>query len=127
VDRAFILASMRGARASRWILLVVLLGGCIPHPYTRTSSVRYPPKPKNCAFRVSTAGSTSGYEEIGTIGGCSGTDNLGSYKRQIHEQICANGGDLVVAQVNGNGVYCLGTVFRKQNGEGEAQVEAETE
>jgi hypothetical protein len=108
-----IVARMRGAKVAGWMLLGAVLSGCVMHPYSRTSAVAYPPKPANCPFRMSTAGQVAGYEEIGTIGGCSGTNDLNSYREQIQSLVCQNGGDLVVVQVNGHGVFCLGTVFRQ--------------
>jgi hypothetical protein len=66
---------------------------------------------------MSTSAPKPGFEEIGTVGGCSGTYDLSLYKDDIREYVCRAGGDLVVAQANGNGVFCLGTVFRKKNDE----------
>jgi hypothetical protein len=95
-------------------LLALAFGGCISHSYTNTAPTPFPPKSDGCDFALSTAGAPAGYQEIGTVGGCSGTYDLSAYKAQIAHLVCGAGGDLVVAQVNGNGVYCLGTVFRKQ-------------
>jgi hypothetical protein len=103
-------------RASVGAAVALAFVGCmdIEHTYTGTSAARFPPKPTTCKFTMRTGGVPPDYQEIGTIGGCSGTSDLLEYKDQIREDVCKHGGDLVVAQVNGYGVYCLGTVFRHE-------------
>ena len=98
------------------VLTVLFFGltGCVSLPYSHTSDNTFASKSKNCKFRIKgSVPSPYEYEEIGTINGCSGTNNISDYQKKIQENVCKAGGDLVVGDVNGYGVYCRGTVFVK--------------
>jgi hypothetical protein len=89
--------------------------GAIRHSYTHTARESWSQKPANCEFDIQSTGpSASDYVEIGTVGGCSGTSDLGEYKEQIAPLVCEAAGDLVMAEINSNGVYCRGIVFHRK-------------
>jgi len=91
-----------------------LLGcwGGIVHNYTHTAHESFRAKDPNCDFDVQSTGpSAADYVEIGTVGGCSGTTDLGEYKEQIAPFVCEAAGDLVMAEINTHGIYCRGIVF----------------
>ncbi len=93
------------------------LQGCVSMQtkYSATAENQPPSKPANCEFKIqSTLPDPSQYEEIGTINGCFGVTDILRYKAGIREKVCKAGGDLVVGQVNGYGVYCISTVFVKK-------------
>ncbi len=98
------------------VAFVATLAMCAPKPtYTHTADTKFPARAADCEFKVqSTTPNPEEYLELGTINGCQGTSELGRYKTIIQPQVCAAGGDLVVGQVNGYGIYCLGVVFRKK-------------
>ena len=88
--------------------------GFISHSYTHTAHDSYSSKPANCDFDIQSTGpSLAEYAEIGTLGGCAGTTDLGEYKEQIAPLVCQAAGDLVMAEINTNGVYCRGIVFHR--------------
>lgn len=83
--------------------------------YSQTSDQKFPPKPENCNFKIQLSETNlSGYEEVGVMSGCAGQKSLESYKSTIQPYVCKAGGDLVVARANGYGVFCQGSIFRKQ-------------
>jgi hypothetical protein len=96
----------------------VFLSGCTVAQltnYSPTAEVVGVEKPSDCNFKIqSTLPSESGFREIGVINGCAGTTSIVDYKTGITEMVCKAGGELVVGQVNGFGVYCLGIVFVKK-------------
>jgi len=98
------------------LALVVVISACIPAvTYTHTAESTFATKPRDCEFRIqSTIPSPEEYIELGTLNGCQGTTDMSAYKERVREKVCGAGGDLVVGQVNGYGVYCLGVVFKKK-------------
>jgi len=99
--------------------MVFLISGCVTvgglTKFSPTTEKDYPEKPATCDFKIqSTLPDPNAYEEIGTINGCSGTNDILQYKAGIRPKVCKAGGDLVVGQVNGYGVYCISTVFVKK-------------
>ncbi len=105
----------------RTVLLLLLLMapsiGCTVQAlttYAKTSEIVVAEKGKGCEFDIqSTLPSSSDYKEIGVINGCSGTVKILEYKLGIRDVVCKAGGDLVTAQVNTFGAYCLGIIFVK--------------
>ncbi len=88
--------------------------GGVSHNYTHTAHDSYAAKAPTCDFDIQSTGpSVADYVEIGTLGGCSGTTDLGEYKEQIAPLVCQASGDLVMAEINTNGVYCRGIVFHR--------------
>lgn len=113
--------SLRRARVTVGVLacaVAVLASACfgnISHSYTHTAHDTFETKPPDCAFDIQSTGpSAAEYDEIGTVGGCSGTSDLAEYKEQIAPFVCRAAGDLVMAEINSNGVYCRGIVFHRR-------------
>ncbi len=108
----------RGRGAIGGACAALLLSGCfgmISHSYTHTAHESYAAKASGCDFDIQSTGpSAADYYEIGTVGGCSGTSDLAEYKEQIAPFVCQAAGDLVMAEINSNGVYCRGIVFHRR-------------
>jgi hypothetical protein len=97
-------------------LALLVIPGCVAAAtsYSQTLDGAIAPRESDCSYRIQNSfPNPAEYEEIGTVNGCSGTNNINKYKRGIQPKVCTAGGELVAAQVNGYGDYCLGTVFRR--------------
>jgi len=88
------------------------------------------PKPADCDFRVINLPPSGDFEEIGTL-----THNDGEYgdqtpyefKVSIRADVCRAGGDLVVTEVNGHGLYVRGTVLKQRSSPGATLAPAPTQ
>ena len=100
--------------------LCFVLSGCLvtTFPYSHTAEHTYPVKPENCKFRVLSTIPKGDYEEIGVFnidwGDFSQPSTPDELKQIVQKDVCKAGGDIVVGEVNGSGVYVRGTLFRKQ-------------
>jgi hypothetical protein len=84
--------------------------------YTRTARAEPPAKQPTCDFQVAGAPDTSGsYVEVGVLDGVDRVyiQTISDFKREVQNQVCAAGGDLVVTEINGWGTYVRGVVFKK--------------
>lgn len=102
-----------------YILLATLsLGGCFvaSATYTPSTTARFPSKPADCDFAVLTTLPEGSLEELGIldIQKAGLVTTAGDFKTIVGPQVCAAGGDIVVAEVNGSGNYVRGSVFRKK-------------
>jgi hypothetical protein len=71
-------------------------------------------KPPGCEFRVVNIPPQGPYEEIGTLTRASwATNDPVAFKNAVAGDVCRIGGDVVVTEVNGDGIYVRGTVLRK--------------
>jgi hypothetical protein len=97
-------------------MLSTLAIGCGHPPFTRSVSTAKPltQKPDTCDFQVLSMAPETGYEEIATLAPKYGPVRLSAdeFKAAIRKDVCALGGDAVVAQVNGLGSYVRGVVLR---------------
>src|SRR6266511_6060544 len=92
------------------LIVSTVLAGCTAgFNYTKTSGEVTKAKPANCNFRVVSVVPTEvRVVEIGVLefdrGGFGITD-MSEFREAIAAQVCEAGGDIVVAQVNGAGMY----------------------
>lgn len=104
----------------------LLLTGCAgAYSFAPNTGLTYPAKPSDCNLYVVDSWSYPGYVEIGIVeptGGGSGypvgsgsgyARTQGDFYKMIRKPVCEAGGDVVVSQVNGLGVYIRGIVLRK--------------
>jgi hypothetical protein len=98
------------------LLVLALLGGCVPTTYAWTPASNKPtsPRPESCPVEVLAMAPDDGYEEVGTLAHYNGklprSDD--DFKRAVAKQVCGTGGDAVVAQKNDKGEYIKGTVIK---------------
>lgn len=106
-------------RATRMFPVAVLLitTGCGP-VYRYTTDVQAAPKPSDCDFLVTaTTDTANDYLELGVVElkrDFQFARNIEKFKDVIGDQVCEAGGDLVVGQINGAGVYVRGVVFKRK-------------
>lgn len=94
------------------------LSGCssTTYPYSHVSDSAYPAKEESCKFRVLSALPSGNYEEIGVFniawGHSKRPTTPGELTEKIRPDVCKAGGDFVVGDVNGYGVYVRATLFK---------------
>ncbi|XDD51768.1 hypothetical protein AB3N59_08620 [Leptospira sp. WS92.C1] len=95
---------------------IVLLAfiGCVSYQpgFVKTAMVSFPPKQSDCEFAVITTVPQKKFEEIGVVENQSYVISIADFKKMCQPFVCANGGDAVVALVNGNGIYIKGTIIK---------------
>jgi hypothetical protein len=102
----------------RFLVLLVLVAGCVPVSYAYTPASNKPvvAKPKDCKFDIHTTQPTQGYEEIGILDHYNGDKpkDVEKFRKAIAEQVCQVGGDGVVVTTNDNG-FTKASVVRYVN------------
>ncbi|EKT87035.1 hypothetical protein [Leptospira santarosai] len=96
------------------ILAAVFFGGCTVYKpsFVKTSASNYPAKPETCDFTILTILPNKPFEEIGVIENQSIVVNISDFKTMSQPYVCSQGGDAVVAFVNGHGIYIKGTIIK---------------
>ena len=104
---------MRLVVALMWVAMGSGLSGCVPsYRFTRTTRLVTTPKPVNCAFELYTTRPDRPFDEVGVLeGGLPASDARGFF-RAVRPHVCRVGGDGVLTEINGQGVYVRGTVIR---------------
>jgi hypothetical protein len=109
----------RSRDAGRRLVILFLLVGC-----TRTTGFLYTPtnsrtssmKPDGCEFEILTTPPARAFEEIGVLDLDPKVDyspsTIPEFRKVAAHHICSHGGDAVIAQANGLGLYIKGTVVR---------------
>jgi hypothetical protein len=98
-------------------LLVVPLAACgaylYGYDYTPTTRyVAFAPRPVGCAFDLLTTPPGRPYVELGVLETLMGAPSASTFRASVGAQACRVGGDAVLTEVNGRGVYFRGTVMR---------------
>jgi hypothetical protein len=101
-------------------IAILFFAGCssIPtsYPYSHTSDRTYTVKSDDCKFKVLSALPSGTYEEIGVFnivwGDTTRPSSPNELKAMIGKDLCSAGGDFVVGDVNGYGVYVRATLFK---------------
>lgn len=103
-----------------------MMGCAASYSYHNNTDTTYPSKSEDCDFQIKSSNPGPDYVEIGIIavkfnladrsGNPIGTSDPIEFKEKIRKIVCQAGGDIVVGEVNGNGQYVRGTVFRKKSG-----------
>ncbi len=107
------------------LLILCALAGCRPqygsYAYTHTSETVYTSRAPECPFRVAVTLPDTSYEEIGVLDWDYDAPAYGYYiskletfKHKVAKDVCKASGDLVVAEMNGDGLYIRGIVFKKR-------------
>lgn len=99
-------------------LVLALLVGCTPTTFAFSPTINgTKAKQENCPFEVLTSPPTRDFEEIGTLDFYNGPEpkTLAAFKSAVSNQVCAVGGDAVVATVDAKGVFSKGTVIGYTN------------
>jgi hypothetical protein len=96
------------------IVSMLALGACDPAlKYVRTTHNAADPKPAKCAFDVLTVRPDRPFQELGVLEPDGPyTGSVAEYRNIARPFVCKAGGDAVVAEVNGLGMYIRGTVIR---------------
>jgi hypothetical protein len=98
-------------------LLALLFAGCVGYTYTATTQTAATAKPAGCAFDLLTTRPERAYAELGVVehGGTpntGGATTAGAFKDMVANAVCRAGGDAVITEVNGMGIYVRGTVLK---------------
>jgi hypothetical protein len=104
----------------RLAVFVVVLAGCgVTYQGYKLDAI-HPgeAKPADCEVAVASQLTEPGAEEIATLTPKNGLNGnvpreLSAFKRDVQAQVCAAGGDLVIAQINGRGDIVRGIVYRR--------------
>lgn len=98
------------------LLTLLVLAACTaPRTYklSTTQQVATTPKPANCDFRVVNLPPSGDFDEIATLDFVyDPAHDPEDFKRSVRDKVCSVGGDVVVSEINGNGLYVRGTVLR---------------
>jgi hypothetical protein len=86
--------------------------GCQGNSFTAAGPPQAP-HPENCDFPILTSTPASGFVEIGTIDFDGLRRTAQGFKYRIQSDVCAAGGDAVVAMINGKGDYIKATVLKR--------------
>ncbi len=101
-----------------WLSLVVAAGamGCVSYQMSVTTPTPGPSRTSTCDFRVLNLPPGGGeYEEIATLTPARGRATTPEeFKEAVKDDVCHVGGDVVLAEINGQGWYVRGTVLRKR-------------
>lgn len=91
-------------------------GACVPprsYRLSTTQQIATTPKPASCDFRVVNLPPQGDFEEIATLDFVyDPAHNPDEFKQAVHDKVCSVGGDVVVSEINGNGLYVRGTILR---------------
>lgn len=100
-------------RLALWPALVLLFASsCVTYTLTQTAA-HVDPKPAGCDFVIATTKLDREYEEVGILDKNMGmASTAADFKEFVRPQVCALGGDAVIAEINGYGYYIRGTVVR---------------
>ena len=106
-----------GVRTFAVALLVVPLAACGSslYAYDYAPTTRYAafaPRPVGCAFDLLTTPPGRPYVEIGVLETLFGASSAPTFSASVDAQVCRVGGDAVLTEVNGRGVYVRGTIVR---------------
>ena len=94
-------------------IALVLAGCAASYQFTGTGKPATP-KPPNCEIGVSATVPGPEYEELGILQPVANpTRDIREFKESVREPVCRAGGDHVVGEINGLGIYVRGVVFRK--------------
>ena len=96
----------------------MIFAGCkaTTYPYSQTSEKQFAPKSSESKLKVYSSLPAGSYEEIGVFNIDWGDDKRPTTPSKLLEKIeavaLAEGGDFVVADINGYGVYIRATLYR---------------
>ena len=98
------------------VALLILVPACAmynPSYKLTKTGVAGPGKPPSCDFIIATTKVDRPYDEIAILD-CEANKagDVAAFKESVRAQVCAVGGDAVIAEVNGYGSYVRGTVLR---------------
>jgi hypothetical protein len=100
----------------RTAFVLVLAAGCshVHYQLEMSSPTPVAAKTGRCEFRVVNLPPAGDYEEIATLTPpySYGDITAEAFKANVHDEVCRIGGDVVVTEVNGQGIYVRGTVLR---------------
>jgi hypothetical protein len=100
------------------LVLSITAAGCGPvYHFTKTTQETAVAKPEaSCDFLVTaSAPDPQSYVELGVLEWRRVPPHrIDEFKSWIFDDVCAAGGDLVVGEINGAGVYVRGIVFKKR-------------
>jgi hypothetical protein len=95
--------------------VVVGLIGCVRYEMSVSTTSPTRAKTATCEFRVVNMIPGGNYEEIATLTvSDKAAESPDEFKRAVREDVCRVGGDVVVTEINGLGLYVRGTVLRQQ-------------
>ncbi|MCI0569828.1 MAG: hypothetical protein L0Y66_03685 [Myxococcaceae bacterium] len=88
-----------------------------PLTWTKTTSIHTEARDEECSFDILTVRPDRAFDELGIIdvqrgGFTEPLKTAGEFRSSAHPYVCAAGGDAVLAEVNGLGIYVRGTVIR---------------
>ncbi|WP_434348675.1 hypothetical protein ACN6A1_15550 [Myxococcus virescens] len=87
--------------------------GCVSYSYTRTTQATAEAKPATCQPEVLTIRPERSFVELGVLEPVGfHTRSIGRFLEDVGPQVCAAGGDAVLAQIDGSGEIIRGTVIR---------------
>jgi hypothetical protein len=107
-------------RRGALLILVVLLGagacGPLRYKYVPTTANKAAARAAGCSFEILTTRPDRPFIELGVLELDDGrtTQSVGQYRTAVAQDVCAVGGDAVLAEINGNAFYVRGTVIKYQ-------------
>jgi hypothetical protein len=95
----------------------LVVAGCIQYAahydYVPTTQTRAAPKPENCDFELLTTRPDRPYDELGIVEpAVKRASSVVEFRDRIRADVCRAGGDAVLSEIGGSGLYERGTVIR---------------
>jgi hypothetical protein len=97
-----------------WLASALALGCSVSYKYVQTTSQSAPSKPQGCDFDILTVRPDRKFVELGVFETTSiyCTKSVEVFRSKIRDEVCMQGGDAVLAALNGGGCYILGGVLK---------------
>jgi hypothetical protein len=100
------------------LLALLCAGACGPlhYKYVPTTANKAAARAPGCSFEILTTRPDRPYIELGVLELDDGrtTQSVAQYRAAVAPDVCAVGGDAVLAEINGNAFYVRGTVIEYQ-------------
>jgi hypothetical protein len=94
------------------LVVAASVAGCAAPVSLTRSGPPQPARSAKCEFQVFTAAPSGPFVEIGTLDVLYNDQKLSDFKKHIAPDVCAAGGDAVIAMANGLGFYIKATVLK---------------
>lgn len=101
------------SRSLVYLACLAGLSGCTNLVFTKTTTVAAPAREATCTFEIFTTRPDRAFDELGIIDVTDfRPETAAEFRNVAQSKVCAAGGDAVLAEVNGYGLYVRGTVIR---------------
>lgn len=93
--------------------LLLACGGT--YTFVKTTGHTAEARKGGCAFDVLTTRPNKAYDELGVFEPYGAVNDATAFRKAVADELCRQGGDAVIAEINGHGQYVRGTAIRYTN------------